>query len=70
MYNPKLEQLNAEISSFVSAAVAKFHDQKVGIKVMDLHTESEALNPPGIKYNIRIGIQITFDTKKETPPVV
>lgn len=64
MHNPKLEALNKDLQNYISAAIAKFHDQNKGIRVVSCNIESSELNPPGFNYVIKAEVQITLNNKE------
>lgn len=60
---------NSILSKYITLAMAEIHGQAVGIRVTELTTDVQNLNPPGYGYGIRANVQVTLvrPNEKETP---
>ena len=63
-------RLNKLIKDAVLRAIAEYHNLPISaVKVENVVSEAEELNPPGFHYNIRVGAQAILGSETKTPAI-
>lgn len=66
--NEHIDQVNAKMIAYLTQCLKDYHGQKSGVRVIEITTSRDDLNPPGYKYNVKLTAQVTLDPEKKDLP--